>query len=113
VSKHYHALAQKALPAIVFGVLISSGSIGGKRIPLLQTLVRCPLDQGESEVRRLLLQETVKQTATAEITVLDGEFEIAALQAAKVKRFVVRMASNCTARLNRLPAAKGKGRPSE
>jgi hypothetical protein len=33
VSKHYHALAQKALPAIVFGVMISSGSIGGKRVP--------------------------------------------------------------------------------
>jgi len=33
VSKHYHALAQKSLPAIVFGVMISSGGIGGKRIP--------------------------------------------------------------------------------
>jgi len=111
VSKHYHALAEKALPAIVFGVIISSGSIQGKRVPLLQALVRCPTDKRESEFRRMLLQATVKQTAPDEITVLDGEFELSELQGAKVKRFVVRMASNCTARLNQLPERHAKGRP--
>lgn len=113
VSKHYHALAQKALPAIVFGVMISSGNIGGKRIPLLQALVRCPATMSEREFRRLLLRETVEQTAPDEVTVLDGEFEVADLHSAQVKRFVVRMAANCTARLNQLPKAKPKGRPCE
>jgi hypothetical protein len=113
VSKHYHALAQKALPAIVFGVMISSGSIQGKRVPLLQALVRCPAHMSASEFRRLLLQKSVEQTAPDEITVLDGEFEVAELQSVQVKRFVVRMASNCTARLNQLPSAKTKGRPCE
>jgi hypothetical protein len=113
VSKHYHALAQKALPAIVFGVMIGSGSIQGKRVPLLQALVRCPASQSESEFRPMLLQATVKQTAPDEITVLDGGFELSELQNAKVKRFVVRMATNCTARLNQLPAPKAKGRPRE
>lgn len=113
VSKHYHALAQKALPAIVFGVMISSGSIYGKRVPLLQALVRCPADQSESEFRQMLLQQTVKQTAPDEITVLDGGFELAELQNANVKRFVVRMATNCTARLNQLPEGKKAGRPCE
>jgi hypothetical protein len=113
VSKHYHALAQKALPAIVFGVMISSGSIAGKRVPLLQALVRCPALMGASEFRRLLLHKTVEQTAPDEITVLDGEFEVAELHSVQVKRFVVRMASNCTARLNQLPCAKPKGRPCE
>jgi hypothetical protein len=113
VSKHYHALAQKALPAIVFGVLIRSGDIQGKRIPLLQAIVRCPVDKNAREFRELLLQATVKQTATDEITVIDAEFEIAALHAADVHRFVVRLASNCTARLNHLPAPNPKGRPRE
>src|SRR5262245_8890253 len=113
VRKHYHALAQKALPAIVFGVLISSGSMGSKRVPLLQALVRCPADTSESRFRRLLLQKTVAQTMPDEITVLDGEFEVADLHSAQVKRFVVRMATNCTARLNQLPQAKPKGRPCE
>jgi hypothetical protein len=113
VSKHYHALAQKALPAIVFGVMISSGSIDGKRIPLLQALVRCPVATSESEFRRLLLLETVRQTASDEIIVLDGEFEVSELHDAQVKQFVGRLATNCTARLNQLPAAKPKGRPAE
>lgn len=113
VSKHYHALAQKALPAIVFGVMSRSGSVNGKRVPLLQAVVRCPVDKGGRDFRQLLLQEAVKQTVADEVTVLDGEFELADLQAAHVQRFVVRLATNCTARWNRLPAAKAKGRPSE
>jgi hypothetical protein len=113
VSQHYHALAQKALPAIVFGVMISSGTIGGQRVPLLQALVRSPVDLDASDFRRLLLQETVRQSAADEITVLDAEFEVADLHSVDVKRFVVRMATNCTARLNQLPAAKRKGRPAE
>jgi hypothetical protein len=113
VSQHYHALAQKALPAIVFGVMIRSGTIGDQRVPLLQALVRCPLDLGESDFRRLLLHETVRQSAADEITVLDAGFEVADLHGVALKRFVVRMASNCTARLNQLPAAKRKGRPAQ
>lgn len=113
VSKHYHALAQKALPALVFGVMISSGRLQGKRIPLLQAIVRCPVTKRESEFRHLLLQETVKQAQMDEITVVDAGFELSELQTAKVKRFVVRLATNCTARLNQLSVAKGKGRPSE
>lgn len=113
VSKHYHALAQKALPAIVFGVMISSGQIGQKRVPLLQALVRCPADKSERDFRQLLLQATVKQTAADEVTVLDAEFELSELHLAKMKRFVVRLANNCTARLNQLPPAKPKGRHNE
>lgn len=111
-SKHYHALAQKALPAVVVGVMISAGQIHGKRVPLLQAIVRCPFDKGAKEFRGLLLDETVKQAAVDEITVMDAEFELVELHQAKVKRYVVRMADNCTARLNQLPEAKGKGRPS-
>lgn len=112
-SKHYHSLAQKALPAIVVGVMVSAGQIQGKRVPLLQAIVRRPFDKSEKAFRSLLLDETVKQAAVDEITVLDAEFELAELHSANVKRYVVRMADNCTARLNHLPEAKGKGRPSE
>lgn len=112
-SKHYHSLAQKALPAIVVGVMISAGQIQGKRVPLLQAIVRCPFDKSQKAFRRLLLEEAVKQAAVDEITVLDAEFELAELHRAKVKRYVVRMADNCTARLNHLPEAKDKGRPHE
>lgn len=79
----------------------------------MQALVRCPADQSASEFRQRLLRETVKQTAPDEITVLDGEFELAELHSANVQRFVVRLATNCTARLNQLPVRKQKGRPCE
>ncbi len=111
VSKHSPALAQKALPAIVFGVIISSGEIAGKRVPLLQALVRCPTDKKEGEFRQLLLPEAHKQTQADEVTVSDAGFELSDLQTTQTKRFVIRMASNCPARLNQLPEAKGKGRP--
>jgi len=44
-----------------------------------------------------------------EITVVDAAFSIGELVAAKVQRFVVREANNCTARRNQLPKYKGKG----
>lgn len=113
VSKHYHSLAQKALPAIGFGVMVSAGQIGTKRVPLLQALVRCPADKSERDFRQLLLQTTVKQSAADEVTVLDAEFELSELHTAQLKRFVVRLANNGTARLNQLPAAKPKGRRNE
>lgn len=105
VNKLFHALAQKALPAMIFGVIISAGAIKGKRVPLLQAIVRCPVGTSERDFRQLLLAETVKQTAADEITVVDAEFELSALHAAKVQRFVVRQANNCTARYNQLPKA--------
>ena len=42
---------------------------------------------------------------------VDAEFGIAELQAAGVARYVVRLATNATARRNQLPAYKGRGRP--
>ena len=39
--KHFHSLAQKALPAVVFGVIVVAGEVKGKRIPLLRRIVRC------------------------------------------------------------------------
>lgn len=109
VSKHYHALAQKALPAIVFGVMISAGEIKGKRVPLLQSLVRCVGDQSETAFRQELLQAVVKTAQADEISVLDAGFALTELQANRVKRFVLRMAVNCTARRNEPPSYKGKG----
>lgn len=113
VSQHYQAIAQKALPAIVLGVMISSGEIRGKRVPLLQRVVRCEAGNSATAFRQVLLAETVKQQATDEITVVDAEFELSEIQGAGLKRFVVRLANNCTARLNQLPTEQRKGRPRE
>lgn len=111
VSKHYHSVAQKALPAIVFGVMSYAGEISGKRLPLLTEIVRCEGVVKASDFRQQLLQAAVAGGKPDEITVLDAGFTPAELQANQVKRFVVRLAKNATARRNYLPPRKGQGRP--
>lgn len=112
VSKHYHAAAQKALPAIVFGVMSISGANGQKRLPLLKAIVRCEATMSESVFRRELLRAAVKTAQADEITVVDAGFTLTELQATGVQAFVIRLASNCTARRNELPTRQAKGRPA-
>jgi hypothetical protein len=111
VSKQYHSVAQKALPAIVFGVMSYAGEIGGKRLPLLTEIVRCEGVSKTSDFRQQLLQAAVAGGKPDEITVLDAGFSLAELHENKVKGFVVRLAKNATARRNHLPQGKARGRP--
>lgn len=108
--KHYNNLAQRALPAVVFGVIVVSGKVQEHRIPLLRRLVRCEPQVGKAAFRLQLLKEAVKHAAPDQVIVVDAEFELAELQAAQVRQYVVRLATNGTARRNQLPAYKGKGR---
>jgi len=112
LGKHYHNLAQKALPAVVVGVMIVSGQVGSQRIPLLRRIVRCQPQMSKADFRSQLLRQAVAQMASDQVVVVDAEFAIAELQAAGVPRYVVRLATNATARRNQLPAYKGRGRPT-
>jgi hypothetical protein len=110
LGRHFHRLAQKALPAIVFGVVVVAGQINNQRTPLLRRLVRCQPQVDKATFRRQLLQAVKKHMLSNQVVVLDAEFELAELQAAQLERYVVRLATNCTARRNQLPPYKGKGR---
>ncbi|MBV7331402.1 hypothetical protein KFU94_24830 [Chloroflexi bacterium TSY] len=55
VNRLYNSTARRALPALIFGVMISSGEIGGKRVPLLKAIMRCTVGTKESEFRKKLL----------------------------------------------------------
>lgn len=109
--KHYHNLAQKALPAVVVGVMILSGQVGSQRIPLLRRIVRCQPQASKPDFRSQLLRTAAAQAASDQVIVVDAEFGITELQAAGVPRYVVRLASNATARRNQQPVYKGRGRP--
>jgi len=113
LGKHYHNLAQKALPAVVVGVMVVSGQVEKKRIPLLQRIVRCQPQLSKAEFRCQLLQEAQTQAAPDQVIVVDAEFGVAEIQAAGLERYVVRLATNATARRNQLPAYKGIGRHPE
>lgn len=107
--KHYHSIAGKALPAVVFGVMAVSGRIDEKRIPLLNGIIRCPAEQSEAQFRVDLLKQAAAQSRPDEVNVLDAGFKISELHEANLSRYVVRMQSNCTARRNELPVYKGIG----
>jgi hypothetical protein len=109
--KHYHNLAQKALPAVVVGVMVISGQVGSHRIPLRKRLVRCQPPQGKAEFRSQLLKAAVAAATDKTVIVVDAEFGLSELQASGVVHYVVRLASNITARRKQKPVYQGKGRP--
>jgi hypothetical protein len=108
--KHFHSLAQRALPAVVFGVMVIAGQVKDKRTPLLRRIVRCEPRVDKVTFRMQLLCDAKKHMLADQVMVIDAEFEVSELQTAEIARFVVRLASNSTARRNQLPAYKGIGR---
>lgn len=113
-SKHYDAHAEKALPAVVFGMVGRVGHVGEQRMALLTDLLRAALtDPSETALQTKLLEQVALGLEEDEIAVFDAGFKIKALHEAHIFRFVVRLAKNFTARRNVLPAFSGMGRPPE
>jgi hypothetical protein len=112
-SKHYNAEADRALPAVVFGLAGRVGSVGEQRMALMTNLIRADLtDPSEQALRTELVEQVAVELTDDEIPVFDAGFKPKALFAADLPRFVVRLAKNFTARRNVLPDSSG-GRPPE
>jgi hypothetical protein len=80
---------------------------------LLTDLVRVDLkDPSKTACQTQLLQQVVENLTEDEMPVLDAGFKLQALLQAGLKRFVVRLAKNFTARRNFLPEYEF-GRPDE
>ena len=103
-SKHYHPAAQRALPAVIVGLVGEVGEIQGQRLALPRRIERVhPKDPSEKRLWHDLLHQVQKDLGDDEIAVVDAGVKIKALQAAGVKQYVVRLAVNFTARRNSLP----------
>ena len=112
-SQYYDADADKALPAVVFGMVGRVGHVGQQRMALLTDLIRADLtDPAETALEIKLLQQVALKLGEDEMPVLDAGFKLKALYQAGLERFVVRLAKNFTARRNFLPEYQG-GRPPE
>ena len=112
-SKHYDAQADKALPAVVFGMIGRVGRLGRQRMALLTDLIRADLsDPSETTLQSKLLEQVALELAEDEMPVLDAGFKLSALYEAGLNRFVLRLAKNFTAQRNFLPEYQG-GRPPE
>jgi hypothetical protein len=113
-SQHYAAQAEKALPAVVFGLVGRVGRVGEQRMALLTGLIRADLaDPSEVALQTKLLQQVALGLADDEMPVLDAGFKLKALYEAGLPRFVVRLAKNFTARRNSLLESANLGRPPE
>jgi hypothetical protein len=110
-SKHYHPAANRALPAVIFGITSQVGDLNGQRVALPRSFERVhPQDPKEDRLWREMLKSVKKTLAEDEITVLDAGVKIKLLQEIGITRYVVRLAKNFTARRNYLPAYSGRGR---
>lgn len=103
-SKHYHPAAKRALPAVIFGISGEVGELNGQRIALPRAFERVhPKDTSEKRLWQETLKNVEKNLQDDEIAVVDAGLKIGALQKAEIKQFVIRLATNFTARRNFLP----------
>jgi hypothetical protein len=109
-SKHYHPGANRALPAVIFGVIGELGEIGGQRIACPLALERvAPKDPSEVRLWHDLLL-WLRHLAPDEVAVMDAGVKLADVQAAKLVCYVLRLATNFTARRKWPLSYSGKGR---
>ena len=109
-SKHYHPAANRALPAVIFGVMGEVGQIGGQRLacPLAFERVH-PKDPSESRLWQELLRWACRHLAPEDVAVMDAGVKLADVQAARLGRYLLRLATNFTARRNWPLPYGGKG----
>jgi hypothetical protein len=110
-SKHYHPVANRALPAVIFGVIGAVGEINGQRIACPRAFERVhPQDPSEKRLWKQVLRLVRRHLAPDEIVVVDAGVKISDLQAAGIPRYIIRLAKNFTARRNEPAPYCGQGR---
>lgn len=112
-SQHYHPQAQRALPAVIMGVVGEVGEINGQRLACPRRIERVhPKDPSEARLWREVLRQVTRDLACDEVIVVDAGVKISDLHEAGVNQFVVRLAKNFTAQRNQAVPYRGRGRPT-
>jgi len=110
-SKHYHPGANRALPAVIFGIIGEVGEIGDQRIACPLAFERVyPKDPRETRLWQGLLRWVHRHLASDEVAVMDAGVKLADVQAVGIGSYVLRLATNFTARRNHPASHCGKGR---
>jgi hypothetical protein len=110
-SKHYHPAANRALPAVIFGVIGEVGQIGGQRLacPLAFERVH-PKDPSEGRLWQILLRWVRRHLAADDVAVIDAGVKLADVHVVELENYLLRLATNFTARRNQPVPYRGKGR---
>jgi hypothetical protein len=108
-SKYYHSVAEKALPAVILGLVARIGEVANKRIALPCSILRVdPKDPSEAALKKELLIQVGRTLKASDIMLVDAGFKIKGCQEARVPHFLLRLAKNFTARRNYLRDTTGK-----
>ena len=111
MGKYFNGLANRMVKGIGFALVVEVGQLAGQRLPLLRKILRAEASElSQKELKQKALSWVGKNLEEEEVLVFDAGAHISELQSASVKRYVLRLASNCTARRNYLPEYSGRGR---
>jgi len=109
LSKYYNSVAEKALAAVILGLVARIGQVNGKRIALPKSIVRVhPKDPSEKTLKKELLKRIRTILQPLDIMLADAGFKVKSCHEANVERYMLRLAKNFTARRNYLAYALGK-----
>jgi len=109
LSKYYNSVADKALPAVILGLMTRIGEVKGKRMALPHAILRVTLkDPSEKGLKNALLKNAARTAESWEILLADAGFKLRDMHENKVSRYLVRLAKNFSARRNYLVYAPGK-----
>jgi hypothetical protein len=104
MGKHYQSQADKALPAVSLGLIGAVGSVGTMRLALPQALVcQDPGDLSEKSLKQRTIQQATQCVGSRQTGLFDSGFQPEELLESQIGDFVVRGATNFTARRTFLP----------
>lgn len=114
MSKYFNGIANRMLKGIGFALVVEVGDLAGQRLPLLRKILRADDSQrSQKQLKQKALNWVGKNLAENEVLVFDAGAHLSDLQGSGIKRYVLRLACNCTARRNQLPDYSGQGRRPE
>lgn len=111
MGKYFNGIANRMLKGIGFAVVVEVGQLAGQRLPLLRKILRADTTApSQKQLKQKALSWVGENLSSSEVLIFDAGAKIKDLKSAKIERYVLRLAANCTARRNELPEYRGKGR---
>ena len=108
--KLFNGLLGRSVRGVGFGLICDVGNVGGQRMPLLRRIIRTSAkDRSETKLKADTLGWVSHHLEENEVAIIDAGVELSDIHQMNMPRFVIRLALNCTARRNYLPAYKGRG----
>lgn len=96
-SKAYDADSSRAVPAVPFGIMGTTGRVGEQRVAILDTVVCGNIHQNQPAAEmKAVYKQVAKRLKQTDIALFDAGFSLVEAVAHGVEQCVVRLPKNCT-----------------